>query len=43
LIRKFKPGRGYIGHLSHQYLHSELTEKWAGIAAPAYDGLVLKF
>jgi phosphoribosyl 1,2-cyclic phosphate phosphodiesterase len=43
LIRKFKPEQGYIGHLSHQYPHTELTEKWRGIASPAYDGLVLKF
>lgn len=43
LIQKFKPEQGYIGHLSHQYLHSELTEKWRGIALPAYDGLVLRF
>lgn len=42
LINKFKPKQGYIGHLSHQYLHSELTEKWGGIALPAYDGLVIK-
>jgi phosphoribosyl 1,2-cyclic phosphate phosphodiesterase len=42
LIQKFKPAQGYIGHLSHQYLHTELTEKWAGIALPAYDGLEIK-
>ncbi len=43
LIQKFKPGQGYIGHLSHQYLHTELKAKWAGIALPAYDGLEIKF
>jgi phosphoribosyl 1,2-cyclic phosphate phosphodiesterase len=43
LIAKFKPRRGIIGHLSHQYLHAELTEKWRGRAEPAFDGMVLKF
>jgi phosphoribosyl 1,2-cyclic phosphate phosphodiesterase len=43
LIRQFKPAQGFIGHLSHQYLHSELKEKWAPVAEPAHDGLVLKF
>ena len=42
LIQKFRPKQGYIGHLSHQYLQTELTEKWGGIAQPAYDGLVIK-
>lgn len=43
LVRKFMPERGFIGHLSHQYSHEELSEKWQGIAAPAYDGLEFKF
>ena len=38
LIRKFKPERGVIGHLSHQYLHSELRAAWQDVAEPAYDG-----
>jgi phosphoribosyl 1,2-cyclic phosphate phosphodiesterase len=43
LIRKFKPERGVIGHLSHQHLHSELTAAWQGVAEPAHDGMQFKF
>lgn len=43
LIQKFKPRQGIVGHLSHQYLHAELEQKWLGIAEPAYDGMTLKF
>lgn len=39
LIKKFKPKRGVIGHLSHQYSHSELTAMWQGVAEPAFDGM----
>jgi len=43
LIEKFRPKRGYIGHLSHQYLHAELIEKWQGTAEPAFDGQQFSF
>lgn len=43
LIEKFKPGKGYIGHLSHFYTHAELMDKWQGVAEPAHDGMVLRF
>lgn len=39
LMERLKPKRGFIGHLSHQYLHEELLGKWNGIAEPAYDSL----
>lgn len=42
LFEKFKPGRGVIGHLSHQYLHGELTAHWRGKAEPAYDGMAFE-
>jgi phosphoribosyl 1,2-cyclic phosphate phosphodiesterase len=38
LIEKYQPANGYVGHLSHQYLHAELLAKWQGVAEPAYDG-----
>lgn len=41
-IRRFKPRQGYVGHLSHEFTHTELTEKWQGVALPAHDGLVIK-
>lgn len=40
LFAKFRPARGVIGHLSHQYLHSELIAHWRNRAEPAYDGMV---
>ncbi len=43
LIEKYKPTKGFIGHLSHQYLHTELLEKWQGLAEPAYDGQQFRF
>lgn len=43
LITKFRPKRGVIGHLSHQYQHTQLIEKWAGRAEPAFDNLEFKF
>jgi phosphoribosyl 1,2-cyclic phosphate phosphodiesterase len=39
LFARFRPGRGVIGHLSHQYLHGELIAHWQGKAEPAYDGM----
>lgn len=43
LIRKFKPRRGVIGHLSHQYSHSELQAHWGEEAEPAFDGQQFRF
>jgi phosphoribosyl 1,2-cyclic phosphate phosphodiesterase len=43
LIEKYQPAKGYVGHLSHQYLHTELLEKWQGVAEPAYDGQQFTF
>lgn len=39
LFARYKAERGVIGHLSHQYLHSELLARWHGLAEPAYDGM----
>ncbi|MBV6493919.1 MAG: Ribonuclease BN [Turneriella sp.] len=39
IFTRFKVKRGIIGHLSHQYLHSELLTKWHGYAEPAFDGM----
>jgi len=43
LIKKFRPEKGFIGHLSHFYTHDELLSRWSGVAEPAFDGLVLTF
>ena len=43
LFAKFKPERGVIGHLSHQYTHRELIDRWEGRAEPAFDGQEFTF
>lgn len=41
LMEKFKPEKGYIGHLSHQFMHNEYEKKWPEFISPAYDRLTI--
>lgn len=42
LMQKFSPQKGFIGHLSHQFLHTEFEDKWPENISPAHDMLAFE-
>ena len=43
LIQKYKPKKGVISHLSHEFSHDDLEKKFPEGTTPAYDGMSFNF